>query len=147
MVHRIEGQDVREIPAEQAQVGDLVLVRPGDRIPLDGQVVSGTSRIDTAPITGEPVPVGVGPGDSVISGCVNTQGQLTIRVEKPLAESMVTRILDSVENAAASKPKMDRFITRFCPDIYPGGGSGGSGNRHCSLPGDGELGLLGVQPL
>ena len=119
VVHRIEGQDVREIPAEQAQVGDLVLVRPGDRIPLDGQVVSGTSRIDTAPITGEPVPVGVGPGDSVISGCVNTQGQLTIRVEKPLAESMVTRILDSVENAAASKPKMDRFITRFARIYTP----------------------------
>ena len=119
VVHRIEGQDVREIPAEQAQVGDLVLVRPGDRIPLDGQVVSGTSRIDTAPITGEPVPVGVGPGDSVISGCVNTQGQLTIRVEKPLAESMVTRILDSVENAAASKPKIDRFITRFARVYTP----------------------------
>ena len=107
------------IPAEDAKVGDLLLVRPGDRIPLDGTVVSGESRIDTAPITGEPVPVGVKPGDAVTSGCVNTAAPLTIRVERPLAESMVTRILDSVENAAASKPKIDRFITRFARVYTP----------------------------
>ena len=101
------------IPAEAAEAGDLLRVRPGDRIPLDSVVVGGESRIDTAPITGEPVPVAVKPGDTVISGCVNVAAPLTVRVEKPLAESMVTRILDSVENAAASKPKIDRFITRF----------------------------------
>ena len=105
--------DGSSLPAADAKVGDILLVRPGDRIPLDGVVLTGESRIDTAPITGEPVPVGVRPGDSVTSGCVNTSGQLTIRVEKTLSESMVTRILDSVENAAASKPKIDRFITRF----------------------------------
>ena len=110
---------VRVTPAERVLPGALVLVRPGDRIPLDGSVVSGESRIDTAPITGEPVPVHVREGDAVISGCINTQGQLTIRVEKPLAESMVTRILDSVENAAASKPKIDRFITRFARIYTP----------------------------
>ena len=107
------------IPAGQAKVGDVLIVRPGDRIPLDGTVVSGKSRIDTAPITGEPVPVGVKPGSAVTSGCVNTVGQLTVRVEKPLSESMVTRILDSVENAAASKPKIDRFITRFARVYTP----------------------------
>jgi len=115
----VEGDSVREIPAEDVQVGDVLLVRPGDRIPLDGVVLRGESRIDTAPITGEPVPVSVGVGDEVTSGCVNTTGQLTIRVEKPLAESMVTRILDSVENAAASKPKIDRFITRFARIYTP----------------------------
>ena len=119
VVHLVKGETVRDIPAEDAKVGDLVLVRPGDRIPLDGIVVSGESRIDTAPITGEPVPVRAAVGDSVISGCVNTVGQLTIRVEKPLAESMVTRILDSVENAAASKPRIDRFITRFARIYTP----------------------------
>ena len=108
-----------EIPAEEAKAGDLLLVRPGDRIPLDGTVVDGESRVDTAPITGEPVPVRVVPGDSVISGCVNTVGQLTIRAEKPLAESMVTRILDSVENAAASKPQFERFISRFARIYTP----------------------------
>ena len=111
--------DGHTIPAEQAKVGDLLLVRPGDRIPLDGEVVSGESRIDTAPITGEPVPVSVKPGDAVTSGCVNTAAPLTLRVERPLAESMVTRILDSVENAAASKPKIDRFITRFARIYTP----------------------------
>ena len=110
---------VRVTPAERVLPGALVLVRPGDRIPLDGTVVSGESRIDTAPITGEPVPVRVAEGDSVTSGCINTAGQLTIRVEKPLSESMVTRILDSVENAAASKPKIDRFITRFARIYTP----------------------------
>ena len=99
--------------------GDLLLVRPGDRIPLDGTVISGESRIDTAPITGEPVPVSVKPGDSVTSGCMNTDGVLTVRVDKPLSESMVTRILNSVENAAASKPKMDRFLTRFARIYTP----------------------------
>ena len=107
------------IPAEMAKPGDLLLVRPGDRIPLDGVVVSGESRIDTAPITGEPVPVSVGVGSSLVSGCVNTTGQLTMRAEKPLSESMVTRILSSVENAAASKPKIDRFITRFARIYTP----------------------------
>ena len=110
---------VRVTPAERILPGALVLVRPGDRIPLDGTVVSGESRIDTAPITGEPVPVHVTEGDSVLSGCINTAGQLTIKVEKPLSESMVTRILDSVENAAASKPKIDRFITRFARIYTP----------------------------
>jgi Cd2+/Zn2+-exporting ATPase len=104
---------VRAIPSEDARVGDLVLVRPGDRIPLDGVITEGTSRLDTSPVTGEPVPVAVAPGSDVVSGCVNTAGTLTLRVTAPLATSMVTKILDSVENAAATKPRMDRFITRF----------------------------------
>ena len=119
VVQLVTSSTTREIPARDAQVGDLLLVRPGDRIPLDGTITQGESRIDTAPITGEPVPLSVKPGDSVISGCVNTVGQLVIRVEKPLSESMVTRILDSVENAAASKPKIDRFITRFARIYTP----------------------------
>lgn len=109
----------REIPAELAEVGQIIHVRPGDRIPLDGVVVDGESRIDTSPITGEPVPVAVKPGASVISGCVNTSGLLKMRVEKELSESMVTRILDSVENAAASKPQVERFITRFARVYTP----------------------------
>ena len=118
-VNLLVGGEVVTIPAAQAQVGDRLIVRPGDRIPLDGVVVSGESRIDTAPITGEPVPVSVSIGDRITSGCVNTTGQLTMQVEKVLAESMVTRILDSVENAAASKPKIDRFITRFARIYTP----------------------------
>lgn len=119
VVTRIRNQRSETIPAGDAKVGDLILIRPGDRIPLDGVIVSGESRIDTSPVTGESVPVHAGEGDHVTSGCVNTSGQLTVRVEKVLAESMVTRILDSVENAAASKPKVDRFITRFAQIYTP----------------------------
>lgn len=118
-VNLMVGDEAVMIPAEEAKVGDIVLIRPGDRIPLDGVVVSGESRIDTAPITGEPVLVAVRTGSALTSGCVNSSGQLLMRVEKPLSESMVTRILDSVENAAASKPKLDRFITRFAKIYTP----------------------------
>ena len=111
--------DGQQIPAAQAKPGDLLLIHPGDRIGLDGIVVSGESRVDTAPITGESVPVTVREGESVISGCVNLSGQLTVQVEKPLSESMVTRILQAVESAAAGKPKIDRFISRFARIYTP----------------------------
>jgi Cd2+/Zn2+-exporting ATPase len=119
VVNLIVGEDIRVIDAEEAVVGDILLVRPGDRIPLDGVILEGESRIDTSPVTGEPVPVSATVGDTVTSGCVNTSGQLKIRVEKILEESMVTRILDSVENAAASKPNIDKFITRFARVYTP----------------------------
>ena len=118
-VNLVSGNDIRVIPAEETAVGDVLLVRPGDRIPLDGTILEGDSRLDTSAITGEPVPVTVKKGDEIVSGCVNVSGQLKIRVDKPLSESMVTRILDSVENAAASKPKIDRFITRFARVYTP----------------------------
>lgn len=110
---------VREIDAAAAKVDDVLLVRVGDRIPLDGIIVEGESLLDTSAITGEPVPVAVRSGDKVMSGCVNTSGMLRLRVEKVLAESMVSRILDSVEKAAASKPHIDRFITRFARVYTP----------------------------
>ena len=108
-----EHGDVSVIDAEEAEIGDILLVRPGDRIPLDGVITDGETMIDTSPVTGEPVPISGFEGTEVTSGCLTTSGVIKIRVEKVLEESMVTRIMDSVENAAASKPKMDRFITRF----------------------------------
>lgn len=119
VVNLLVGEDVKVIPAADAHVGDILLVRVGDRIPLDGVVIDGESLVDTSPVTGEPVPVKRKYGDEVVSGCVNTSGMLKIRVEKVLEESMVTRILDSVENAAASKPTIDRFITRFARIYTP----------------------------
>ncbi len=119
VVNLIHGEQVKTVPAEDVAVGDIILIRPGDRIGLDGIIEEGESRIDTSPVTGEPVPVAVKAGDEILSGCVNEQGALKLKVTRPLSESMVTRILDSVENAAASKPRMDRFITRFARIYTP----------------------------
>ena len=119
VVTKVHGNHTHVIPAEDAEIGDILQIRPGDRIPLDGTVVEGESRIDTSPVTGEPVPVTVKAGDSVVSGCINTSGLLKMKVEKALDESMVTKILDSVENAAASKPQIERFIARFARVYTP----------------------------
>ncbi len=115
----LQGDETLTIPAKDAKVGDILLVRPGDRIPLDGTVIEGESRIDTSPVTGEPVPVRVTAGSTLMSGCVNTSGLIKIRADKKLEESFVSRILNSVENASASKPKIDRFITRFSKVYTP----------------------------
>ena len=119
VVNLLIGEDVKVIPSAEARVGDILLVRVGDRIPLDGVVIEGESLLDTSPVTGEPVPVRKSYGDEVLSGCVNTSGMLKLRVEKELQESMVTKILDSVENAAANKPYIDKFITRFARVYTP----------------------------
>ena len=109
-----DGSETPEtIPAAQVQPGDLLLVRAGDRIPVDGILRKGSGAVDTSAMTGESQPVQVQPGDSVMSGCVNLSGVLELEATAALKDSMVQRILDSVENAAAGKPKLDRFITRF----------------------------------
>lgn len=118
-VQVVHGHGTHIIPAKEVNIGDVLLVRAGDRIPLDAIVVEGESRIDTAPVTGEPVSVRVHKGDAVVSGCINTSGLLKIKVEKTLEDSMVTRILHSVENASANKPKIDKFITRFARVYTP----------------------------
>lgn len=107
------------IPANQAVVGNSIIVRPGDRIPLDGTVLEGTSQIDSSPLTGEAVPITVSEKESVLSGCINKTGVLKIRVEKILDESMVSRVLASVQSAAANKPRIQRFISRFAGVYTP----------------------------
>lgn len=119
VVNLVSGSNIQIVNAEDVQIGDILLVRPGDRIPLDGIIIEGESRIDTSPVTGEPVPVKASVNTEVLSGCINTSGLIKIRVQKVLEDSMVSRILDSVENAAASKPKIDRFITRFAQIYTP----------------------------
>lgn len=119
VVNLVTNDSTCVVPSEEVHPGDVLLVRPGDRIPLDGTVLEGESLVDTSAITGEPVPVSVHIGDKVISGCVNQNSMLKMRVDKELSESMVSRILDSVENAAATKPHIDRFISRFCKVYTP----------------------------
>ncbi len=119
VVRLVSGNEIIEVDPEDVRIGDIIEVRPGDRIPLDGTVVKGDSRIDTSAVTGEPVPVAVDVDSQVMSGCVNVSGLIQIKVEKLLEESMVTRILEAVENAAASKPKIDRFISKFARVYTP----------------------------
>ena len=118
-VNLLHGDKISVISAHEAKVGDILLVRAGDRIPVDGIVIEGESRLDTSPVTGEPVPIKIAPNSSITSGCLNISGAIKMKVEKPLSESMVSRILQAVENAAANKPKIDKFITRFARIYTP----------------------------
>ena len=111
--------NIRVVDAKDINIGDMVLVKAGDRIPLDGIIVEGSSVLDTSAVTGESKPFEVNVGDEIYSGCMNISGVLKVKVTKTLKESMVSRILDSVESASAAKPKMDRFITRFSKVYTP----------------------------
>lgn len=113
-----DGQLERVDPFEVAP-GDTIVVKPGERIPLDGTVVEGHSRIDTAALTGESVPRSAQTGDEVLSGCVNLTGTLTVKVLKPYEDSTVSRILEMVENAADKKARTENFITRFARYYTP----------------------------
>ena len=113
-----EGQLVTIDPDEVA-VGEVMVVRPGEKIPLDGVVLEGVSSLDTAALTGESVPRDVAPGSELLSGCVNLTGLLRIQVTKEFGQSTVAKILDLVENAAAKKAKAEQFITRFARVYTP----------------------------
>ena len=107
-----DGEEAAVDP-EEVEVGETIVVRPGDRIPLDGVVVEGTASVDTAALTGESLPVDKAAGDRVVSGSIDLTGLLKIRVESPFGESTVARILELVENSAEKKAKVESFITRF----------------------------------
>lgn len=102
-----------ECAVEEVEAGSVIVVKPGERVPLDGVVLEGASSLDTAALTGESLPRDVAVGDEVISGCINLSGLLRVRVSRPSSESTVTRILELVENSAASKARAENFITRF----------------------------------
>lgn len=115
----LEDGQTRAVEPEEVQVGDRILVRQGERLPLDGVVLSGTSQLDTAALTGESLPREALIGDEVLSGCVNLTGVLTIRVTKPFEQSTVSRILEMVETATDKKSKQESFITRFSAVYTP----------------------------
>ncbi len=102
-----------EVDPEEVEIGEMIVLRPGDRVPLDGTILSGQSSLDTAALTGESVPRTVREGDSVISGCINQMGLLKVRVDKVFGESTVSRILELVENSGDRKAEAEKFITRF----------------------------------
>nr|WP_028987668.1 heavy metal translocating P-type ATPase [Thermicanus aegyptius] len=115
----LEGEKVKEVPPEEINVGDLILVRPGERIPLDGKVVKGSSSLDTSALTGESMPREVHPGDEVLSGSINLNGLLTLEVTKNAGESTVAKILKLVQHASAKKAQTEQFITRFARYYTP----------------------------
>ncbi len=115
----LEDGSLEEVDPEDVEVGAVVVVRPGERVPLDGEVLEGASALDTAALTGESAPRDVGAGDTVISGCVNQSGLLRVKVTKPCEESTVSKILDLVENAGEKKAASENFITRFARYYTP----------------------------
>lgn len=110
---------LKKVSPEEVQIGDIIAVKPGERVPLDGEIVEGTSALDTSALTGESVPRDVEVGQEVISGCINLTGILFVRVEKVYGESTVAKILDLVENSSAKKAKAENFITRFARYYTP----------------------------
>ena len=109
----VSGDSVTVVESEKIQVGDLILVRPGERIPLDGVITEGKSMLDTSALTGESLPRDVDIGDDVPSGCINLSGAVTLKVTRPFGDSTVSRILDMVENASEKKSVSENFITKF----------------------------------
>jgi Cd2+/Zn2+-exporting ATPase len=116
----IDGDQVREVPASELPLKAVIMVRPGDRIPADGEVIEGTSAIDEAPVTGESVPKTKGPGDSVFAGTVNTDTVLRVRVTARASDNTISRVIRLVEEAQESKAPTERFIDRFSRYYTPG---------------------------
>ncbi len=107
-----DGQTLRVSP-EQVRVGELILVSPGERVPLDGIVIEGQTTVDTSALTGESLPKDIGPGQEILAGMINTSSVITVKVTKPFSESTATRILELVQEASAKKAPTEKFITKF----------------------------------
>ena len=106
-----------QVDPDDVEVGTIIVVKPGERIPLDGIVTEGTTMIDTAALTGESVPRRATVGDEIISGCVNGSSTIKVKVTKASEDSTVARILELVENASSKKAKVENFITKICQNM------------------------------
>ena len=113
------GGGVQTVDPSEVKIDEVIVVNPGEKIPLDGVVISGASTLDTKALTGESLPRDVGCGEEVISGCVNLTSQIEVRVEKEFYDSTVSKILDLVENASSQKSKAENFITKFAKFYTP----------------------------
>ena len=116
---KTEGSDTKKVDPDEVKIGDIIVVKPGEKVPLDGIVTSGSSMLDTAALTGESVPRSVKEGEEILSGCINQNGLLEVKVEKEFGESTVSKILELVENATSQKARMENFITRFAAYYTP----------------------------
>jgi Cd2+/Zn2+-exporting ATPase len=109
----------QEVSPESVGVGDLILIKPGERVPLDGKILTGNSQLDSSVLTGEFMPVTAKPGDTVLAGQINKSGALTVQVSRPFSESSISKVMDLVENATARKAKTEKFITTFARYYTP----------------------------
>lgn len=114
-----ENGDIKKVSPETVAVGDIILVKPGEKIPLDGEIIDGNSQIDTSALTGESVPRTVKVGETVLAGTINQTGVLTVKVTKLFGESSISRILELVENARSKKAETEKFITKFASYYTP----------------------------
>ena len=113
------GDKIETTDPDEVKIGDIVIIKAGEKVPLDGRVIDGSSMLDISALTGEPVPRGVGAGDEILSGCININGLLTVKVTKAFGDSTVSKILDLVENATARKARTENFITKFARYYTP----------------------------
>lgn len=113
------GDEVIKVDPDEVQIGDIIVIKPGERIPLDGKVIEGNSMVDTSALTGESVPREVEVGHEILSGCINVNGVITAEVTKEYGESTVSKILDLVENASSKKSQSEQFITKFARYYTP----------------------------
>ena len=111
--------EIFKVAPDMVKVGEIIVIRPGEKVPMDGVVIEGTSSLDTVALTGESVPLSINKGDEILSDCVNLNGLLKVRTTKAFAESTVSKILDLVENAASSKSRSESFITKFAKIYTP----------------------------
>ena len=119
IAHVKQGDTYISVAPDEVAIGDIIQVRPGEKVPLDGVILEGASALDTVALTGESVPRNVAAGQQVLSGCINISGVLTVRVEKEYEDSTVAKILDLVENASSKKADAENFITRFARYYTP----------------------------
>ena len=110
---------ILEVSPDEVGIGETIVIKAGEKIPLDGVVLEGTTTVDTAALTGESLPRDIAPGDDVISGCINLTGLVRVRVIKAFSESTVAKILDLVENASSKKAKAENFISKFSKYYTP----------------------------
>jgi Cd2+/Zn2+-exporting ATPase len=113
------GDELIRTDPEEVKIGDIIVIKPGEKVPLDSKVIEGNSTVDTSALTGESVPREISAGDEILSGCINLSGAVTAVVSKEFEESTVSKILDLVENAASKKSKSEQFITRFAAYYTP----------------------------
>lgn len=119
IAHVKRGEELVDVNPEEVKVGDIVVIRPGEKVPMDGIVIDGASSLNTVALTGESVPRTIRPADEIMSGCINLNGVVTAKVTKAFGESTAAKVLNLVENATENKSKNENFITKFAKIYTP----------------------------